>query len=166
MTRVYDVMSKVLVSCRESANLHQVAQAMWENDCGLVAILNEDAALVGVITDRDVCVAGRHSGGPLALIPVTSAMTRELFVCHPDDAVDVPVRIMQRAQVHRIPVVDESRRLLGIVGLYELAAAAQNRLSSIRPQDVVDALAVLGPPRRGLRRPQGGRVGLNFNAPA
>src|SRR5687768_5751005 len=55
--RVQTLMSTSVQSCAPSDSLNRAAQIMWETNCGAVPVLASDGTLVGVITDRDICMA-------------------------------------------------------------------------------------------------------------
>ena len=70
------VMSKDVASCVPSETLNEAARIMWERDCGIVPVVEsrESGKVVGVITDRDICIAAYTRGRPLAQIPIDEAM--------------------------------------------------------------------------------------------
>ena len=74
-TRVREVMTKDVLTCSVSDRLNRAAQLMWESDCGCIPIVEEHGMLVGMLTDRDICMAAYTSGKPLSEISVTSAMS-------------------------------------------------------------------------------------------
>ena len=77
MTNVKKLMSSTVTACRPDTTLTEVAQLMWERDCGFVPITEgEGDRLVGVITDRDICMAGFVKGVPLADITTTGVGRR------------------------------------------------------------------------------------------
>lgn len=108
------------VSCLPSDRLGRVAQIMWELDCGAVPVVAEDGALIGILTDRDVCMAAYTSGRPLADIPVTVAMTHEVATVGEDAPLQVIFELMRERRVRRIPVV-HGGALVGIVSLCDIA---------------------------------------------
>jgi CBS domain-containing protein len=76
--------------------------------------------LIGMITDRDIAVRGIAKGyGPDT--PVRELMTDDLVIIRDDDDVEEAATKMSEAQVRRLPVIDESERLCGIVSLGDLS---------------------------------------------
>ena len=148
--RVEEIMKRPVVTCRVDDTLNTAARLMWENDCGAVPVLGEDGAVVGMITDRDICMAAYTQGTALGAIPVCVAMSREVFSCHPDDPTIEVERLMQEKQVRRMPVVDPQGRPIGILSLNDLAreaARATARRTGGAGVDVLRTLAAIGEPR-------------------
>jgi CBS domain-containing protein len=124
--RVKELMTKSLVTCQPDDSLERAAQLMWECDVGALPVVDSDAQAVGMITDRDICMAAYTRGCSLAECSVKSAMSHELYRCKPDDSIGFVEETMRRYQIRRLPVVDAGR-LVGIVSLNDLAIAAGNR---------------------------------------
>jgi CBS domain-containing protein len=120
--RVKQLMTGQVESCRSSQSLSDAARIMWERDCGFVPVTAEDGpALMGVITDRDICMATFTQGRAPGDIAIGSVMTRELHTCRPTDDIATAADLMRKAQVHRLPVVDARGDLLGVISLADIA---------------------------------------------
>jgi len=117
---VSEVMTTRVQTCSSRDTLERAARIMWERDCGVVPILDEDGRVVSMVTDRDACMATYTQGKPLWKIPVTVAASRKLYVLHPNDSIETAFELMQRHRVRRLPVVDGAGQLLGIVSLADL----------------------------------------------
>lgn len=137
---VEQLMTKDVRVCRPEESLNDAAKIMWESDCGCVPVVSGDdeRKLVGVITDRDICMAAYTQGKRLEDLPVDRAMAREVLTCSPADAIAAAERMMRKACVRRLPVVDESGHLLGIVSLADIAREAA-RERETRKKEVTDA---------------------------
>ncbi len=96
---------------------------MWENDCGCVPVVDSAARVLGMVTDRDVCMAAYTRGQTLNHIPVSAAMSREVFACEPSDDLLDAQKVMRKHQVRRLPVNDSKGRLIGLLSLNDLARA-------------------------------------------
>jgi CBS-domain-containing membrane protein len=94
---------------------------MWEADCGVVPVIDAESRVVGMITDRDVCMAAYTQGKPLWQIPVSSACSQKVYACKLNDSLQTAENLMRVAQVRRLPVVDEDGQLWGLVSLGDLA---------------------------------------------
>jgi len=84
-------------------------------DCGSLVVVDDDARVVGMITDRDACMAAYTQGKPLGALPVSSAMSRRVESCPPKDTILEATHIMQAAQVRRLPVVAEGNLMVGVL---------------------------------------------------
>jgi CBS domain-containing protein len=119
--KIEDLMSTSLVTCHPRDNLSRAAQMMWEHDCGAVPVVDDQARVVGMLTDRDICMAAYTQGLPLAQIRVSSVCSRIVQACDVNDTIEGAENLMRRAQIRRLPIVDRNGRLLGVLSLGDLA---------------------------------------------
>lgn len=131
-------------TCAPDDSLDVAARLLWDHDVGVVPVVL-DGRTVGVITDRDVCMAAYTQGRTLRELPVYLAMSKDVHVVRPDDDVVDALRLMRERQVRRLPVVDERGALRGILSATDLLLEAS--VGDLAAQDVVDALADIGRPR-------------------
>jgi CBS domain-containing protein len=124
-TKVRDIMQRDVATCHPWDTLNRAAQLMWEADCGAIPVIDEQGKLVGMLTDRDVCMAAYTRGLTLAELSVQSAMSEHPFSCTPEEPLTTLLSLMTTRQVRRVPVVSESGRLVGIVSLADVARLAQ-----------------------------------------
>ncbi len=135
--KVEQLMTRNVRACEPDDPLSAAAQIMWEEDCGCVPVVshaNGAATVVGMITDRDVCMAAYTQGRPLQATKVQSAMAKSLCTCRPTDAVSVALKVMRTNQLHRLPVVDAGDHLVGILSLTDVAREAAR--TGQRPGDL------------------------------
>nr|MDJ0867006.1 CBS domain-containing protein [Myxococcota bacterium] len=145
--RVADLMRTDVRSCTPDDSLREAARSMWEGDCGCVPVIALDGSgrVVGMITDRDVCMAAYTGGGRLAETPVREAMATRVYTCRAEDRVSVAEERMRSAQVRRLPVVDEAGRLQGMLSLADLAEAAAGL--DVREAELARTLEAICRPR-------------------
>lgn len=124
-TLVRDVMHKDVASCHPWDSLNRAAQLMWEIDCGAVPVVDLRGHLIGMITDRDVCMAAYTRGLPISELEVRSAMFEGPRSCSPEQTLAACLDVMTTEQIRRVPVVAEDGRLVGIVSLADVARLAQ-----------------------------------------
>jgi len=123
--RVANLMTSNVSSVRSDESLSTAARLMWEFDCGAVPVRDpQDDRIIGIITDRDICMSTWSKGQAPESIAVGHAMSTELVTCSPNDSIGVAESLMQKHKVRRIPVVDPDRRLLGIISLADIARRA------------------------------------------
>jgi CBS domain-containing protein len=124
-TRVRDVMSRDPITCGPTDRLNVAAQRMWEHDCGVLPIVDGEGRPIGMLTDRDVCMAAYTRGQALGELEVAGAMSGAPSTCKPSDTLRSLMDLMATHQVRRVPVVDDEGRLVGIVSLADIARLAQ-----------------------------------------
>lgn len=146
---VSEIMSQHVHTCRTGESLAAAARVMWEHDCGVVPILDADAHVVGMLTDRDVAMAAYTQGKLLGQIRVDHVMARSVVSCAPTDPIDLVEELMMEAQIRRIPVVDDQRHLRGILSLNDIVRGATpgGRFGAPLPHEIVTTLAAIGRPR-------------------
>jgi len=121
--KVEQIMTRDVSTCRPQDSLSVAARMMWDHDCGCVPVV-EGESVVGMITDRDVCMAAYTQGRSLGSIPVASAMSKQLHSCRSDESIMVAERTLRLHRVRRLPVVDADGRLVGILSLNDIAREA------------------------------------------
>jgi CBS domain-containing protein len=159
MTKVMDLMTPRVISVRATDSLSAAAQVMWEHDCGIVPVLGEDGVrVVGVVTDRDICMATWSRNVAPSAILASDAMSTDLVSCSPNDGVSDAEALMRSYQIRRLPVLNSQAELVGILSIADitraadLAALSQSTLE-VPPEHVIATLATIG--TRPLLAPAG-----------
>jgi CBS domain-containing protein len=122
--KVKEVMNPNVRTCFTSDNLATAARLMWEHDCGCVPVLNQQGQAVGMITDRDICMAAFLQGAAPSEIKVSAVMSKQLFACTSDDDLPEAEKTMSERKVRRLPVLDQQARLVGLLSLSDIARSA------------------------------------------
>jgi CBS domain-containing protein len=155
--RIEQLMTRPTKTCRPDQTLREAAQMMWENDYGCLPVTAEDGSqrLLGIITDRDICMVMRFQGAAPNELRVADAMAKEAYACNPDDPVAEAKMIMREIRVRRLPVVDDSERVIGMISLAGLAREAVRQASSRNPEvteaEIGSLLAAICEPREHVR---------------
>ena len=148
---VGQIMNRTVETCRTADNLAIAAAKMWDHDIGCLPVVSEDERVVGMITDRDICMAGDLQGRQLIQIPVSAVMSKELYPCRADDALIEAEETMRSRQVRRLPVLDGDGKLTGIISLNDLAREAERQVGrkgrALTAQEVSATLAAVCAPR-------------------
>jgi CBS domain-containing protein len=130
--KITQIMSKNVHVCRPTDTLERAAELMWEHDIGALPVVDQVGRAIGMITDRDACMASYTRGEPLKNLPVSVAMSHQVVTCHPDDSYSDVAILMSKRKIRRVPVVDLKQRPIGIVSLSDLALAMARRPRSPR----------------------------------
>ena len=151
--KVKDVMTKDVRICGINDDLSTAARTMWTRDCGVLPVVGKDGHMVGVLTDRDVCIAAGCKNLPPAMIGVSDVMTRRVFSCAPESPIRDALQILREKQVRRLPVIDANGRLCGILSLNDVAlkALATKKPSELSATDVEQTLAAICRPRSPIQ---------------
>ncbi len=117
--KISDVMTREVATVRPDQTAREAATFMLNADAGSIPVTEGDR-LIGMITDRDIAVRGVAKGhGPDT--PVRDIMTSGIICAREDDSVEDVASKMSEAQVRRLPVIDDSEKLIGIVSLGDLS---------------------------------------------
>jgi CBS domain-containing protein len=115
-----DIMTHEVHVIPPETTLRHAAQKMKSWDLGVLPVCQDDK-LVGVITDRDIAVRAVAEGKDPDSCCVGDTMTAELIYCYEDEDVEKAAMLMEEKQIRRLPVMNRSRHLVGIVSLGDLA---------------------------------------------
>jgi len=142
---VEHLMTRDVESCAPEASLEEAAMIMWRRDCGFVPVVaNPAGRFVGVLTDRDICIATATKHMSPGSLQVGTVMNRGAITCAPSDDVRIAMRRMNQGQVRRLPVLDKQGRLLGVLALNDLVLAAEQTArpekNSVGYRDVMGVL--------------------------
>lgn len=148
---VSDVMSTEPRAVSVMDRLDEAARILWEQDCGFVPVVDGTNTLVGVLTDRDLCMASYTQASAVANVPVRAVMARELTTCRPEDPLATAMAAMAAAQVHRLPVVDARGALVGVLSSSDLMQLATARPAAVIAAKVLATVAAITRPRSGGR---------------
>ena len=144
--KVKDLMITDVKRCSPETNLASAAKIMWEGDCGAVPVTDERDNVIGVITDRDICIAAATRPRSEGEIPVKDVISKEAYTCAPNDDVRAALDTMKARKVRRLPVVDQGRRLVGIVSIHDIAQQSRSRSADVSPDSVLDAFIAITAP--------------------
>ena len=125
--QIAQLMERNLKTCRPTDMLDIAAELMWDHDVGALPVVDDAGMLVGIVTDRDACMAAFTQRLALHELPVSVAMTKHVVTCRGEDNAMKAADLMARHKIRRIPVVDDDDRPVGIVSLNDLALAAMRR---------------------------------------
>ena len=126
---VEEIMTKDVCSCGPGINAASAAELMWRRNVGSLPVVEDGGRVVGIVTDRDLFLAlgtGNRRPGEL---PVGDIMNRDIAFTTPGSDVRDALRTMAQRQLRRLPVVDQSGALVGMVSLGDIALRAHDDLS-------------------------------------
>lgn len=122
--RAQDLMSHPVFTCHVNDTLNVAAQRMWDHDCGALPVVNDEGILVGMVTDRDICMSAYMRGEALDSLLVNGAMSKHVVAARADEPIADVEEQMAKHKVRRLPVIDREGRPIGIISLNDLALEA------------------------------------------
>ena len=143
--KVQDVMTYDVQSCRPETNLAEAAMQMWRGDFGSLPVVTAAGKVVGMITDRDICMAAATKHRDPTNIRVTEVMSGKVYSCSCDTDIHEALKIMQQKQVRRLPIISaEDGRLQGILSMNDVALKTQaGRGVELSAEDVEQTLRAI-----------------------
>ena len=145
--RVQDVMTRNVRSCQPEATVDQAAMMMWDYDCGVLPVVDDDRRVMGMITDRDIAIAAATRGRLTTQIKVGEVMSGNVFACAEDEDIKSALNTMRREKVRRLPVINYEGRLAGILSINDVVLRAEEarvgRAPEISYEDVMSTLKAI-----------------------
>ncbi len=113
-------MTKDVGTCRADENLGNAVFVMWQKDCGVVPVLNGEKKVIGMITDRDVCIALTSRNQIASEVMVGDLLNGKLISCSPKDPVKAALKMMAKRKIKRLPVINKKGDLKGIISIADV----------------------------------------------
>lgn len=137
---VKSIMTSEVKVCAPDTSLAAAARIMSTRDCGIVPVVDSQHKLLGIITDRDVCLAVATKYESPEELPVRDIMTKKVYTCAPDDDAQTAMNLMKNHAVRRVPVVTADGRLTGLISIDDLVIRAdRHKGAAVSAEDVFDA---------------------------
>jgi CBS domain-containing protein len=115
--KVFEMMNEPVVTCSPEATLASAARSMRSADYGTLPVIDAAGRLIGIITDRDICLAFAESGRNAHQITVHEVMTSHVVTAFEQDSIHDALATMKRARVRRLPVLDKSGHVKGLLSI-------------------------------------------------
>lgn len=133
MAKVESVMRRDPVCCTPDEGVVECARMMEQEDVGMIAVVEsrDTRKLVGVVTDRDICIEVVGAGRDPTECTVEDCMTDELFTVKASDDLGQALELMARERIRRVPVVDDGGAIVGVVEQPEIGAAPDSLRASV-----------------------------------
>lgn len=143
--KVQDVMTYDVQTCRAETNLADAAMRMWRGDCGALPVIADGQKVVGMITDRDICMAAATKHRDPANIRVKEVMSGKVYGCSCNTDIHEALKIMQQKQVRRLPIIStEDGTLQGLLSVNDVALkASADRNTELSAEDVENTMRAI-----------------------
>ena len=132
--KVQDIMTRDVQCCGPDTDLAVAAKMMWDSDCGVLPVLNVEGSVLGVITDRDICMAVATRNKPAWAVTVWETVSGKAWTCRDTDDIHTALDIMKREKVRRLPVVDGDGVLQGMLSMNDLVLNAEDTKAKKAPE--------------------------------
>ncbi len=141
-------------ACRPDESLTAAASIMWHRDCGAVPVVDEQHRVIGIITDRDICIGVASLNARARGIRIREVMSTDPVTCCEGDSLEYALGLMAERQIHRLPVTDGDGVLVGIVSMGDLLRRADKKLKKserVSRKEVFAAIRAIATPRKAAQ---------------
>jgi CBS domain-containing protein len=118
--QVQEVMTPHARVIDPNTNIGEAARKMREGNIGALPV-GENDRLIGMVTDRDIAMRAVAEDRPAGNTAVRQVMSERIYYCFEDDDINDAAKIMAEHQVHRLPVLNRDKRLVGMLALADIA---------------------------------------------
>lgn len=126
--KVKDMMHKGLECVSPETGVANIAQKMKQFDVGAIPVA-KDGELIGMITDRDIVIRCLANGKDSSKLKAKDVMTAGVVYCRDTEEVEDAIRLMENKQIRRLPVLDETKRMVGMISLGDVSHAVPQDLT-------------------------------------
>lgn len=123
--KIRDVMTKRVSFCGLDTTLAAAAGLMRKSACGFLPVVGEGGNVIGVLTDRDICLALGTLNRKASEVAVQTVMRPRLFTCTPEDDVRSALKTMHIERVRRLPVIDRNGAPVGVLSMDDIVLRAR-----------------------------------------
>ncbi|SCK43706.1 CBS domain-containing protein [Streptomyces sp. WMMB 322] len=121
MTIARDVMHTGAHCVGEHETLETAARHMRDKDVGVLPICSDDDKLRGIVTDRDIIVKCIAAGGDPKKMTAGELIAGKPVTATAEMDIRQVLETMEEHQVRRMPILDNDKRLVGIISEADLA---------------------------------------------
>jgi len=144
--RAGDIMTSNVATVYSDDLATYAARIMGDCDCGALQVIDRQGRMTGMITDRDIAVRLVGNRVDLMRARVDDCMTDEVFSCNVNSPLDECMRTMSRHKIRRVPVVDDQKRIVGIISQADIAQYAGDNSGTGERRAVTDVICAVSEP--------------------
>lgn len=111
--------------CKVDTPLLEVARILRDQDVGAIPVGSDDR-IVGIVTDRDIVCRAVAEGRALGSMTAGEVMSRQIKFCTDEDEIEHALRRMEHSKVRRLPVLDSTKRLVGMLSMGDISHAVNS----------------------------------------
>ncbi len=126
MMTVQDIMMRSPKFCYTDTNLAALTSLLWSAGCGALPVVGASGKVVGIITDRDICIALGTRNRRASDLTAAQVMSRSVAVCRSTDEIHAAMKVMRARKVRRLPVLNDQGTLEGILCASDLLLRARH----------------------------------------
>ena len=123
--KVKEIMAASVTSCGPNATLVAAAEVMRGYNCSTLPVIGAGGKVIGMITDRDICLAVSKKDNDVSRIKVSEVISGKVYACAPTDDVKDALKTMRKKKALCLSVVDGAGALKGILSIDDILLHAR-----------------------------------------
>jgi CBS domain-containing protein len=135
--KVHEIMHEGVTWVDPNTSISALARMMRDEDIGSIPI-GENDRLVGMVTDRDIVCKGLANGKDVTSLTARDVMSGPIVYCSANEDVEDAARIMEEHAIRRLPVLNEKKRMVGMLSVGDIADAASRNITAEVTRAVAD----------------------------
>lgn len=136
--KVKEVMTPEVKAIWLTESLADAARLMWDHDCGALPVIKDGRKVIGMITDRDICMALAMRDTNPSGVSVEEVMSGQVYSVAAEDNIEQALQAMQEHKIRRLPVLNAEGELEGILSMNDVVLNAKaTKAGSLPYADVV-----------------------------
>lgn len=150
--KVEYIMTRDPICCTPDDFVHVASSIMKRYDTGIVAVtekLAQPSRLIGVLTDRDLCLGVLAADRDPKLLRIEEFMSTTLATCLLTETPEKALEKMAHARVRRLPVVNKDFEVVGMLSLGDII-----RHKAARETEIYKTLAAISGPAKPVAKPK------------
>ena len=126
--KVKDAMHKKAEWVSPDTSVGDIAKKMRDLDVGSIPV-GENDRLIGMVTDRDIACRAVANGTDCSKLKARDVMTKGIVFCRDSEDLSDALRIMEDKKIRRLPVIDDNKRMVGMLSVGDVARASPHALT-------------------------------------
>jgi CBS domain-containing protein len=126
--KVKNMMHRGVQFVEPGTKIAAIAAKMQQHDIGAIPIC-DNGKPIGMVTDRDIAIRALANGKDAAKLTAKDVMTSKVIYCRDSAEAEDAVRIMEAKQIRRLPVLDDTGELVGMLSLGDISHAMTQNLT-------------------------------------
>jgi CBS domain-containing protein len=126
--KVKEMMHKGAEYVAPNARLQMIAGKMRDHDIGSIPVC-DGGKLIGMVTDRDIAIRALANGKDISKLEAKDVMSKDVIFCRDNEQAEDAIRIMEDNKIRRLPVLDEAKKLVGMVSLGDISHALSRNIT-------------------------------------
>jgi CBS domain-containing protein len=120
--KVKNMMHRGVQFVEPDAKIAAIAAKMQQHDIGAIPVCDKGKP-IGMVTDRDITIRALANGRDAAKVTAKDVMTKKVIYCRDSEEAQDAIRIMESRQIRRLPVLDDTGELVGMLSLGDVSHA-------------------------------------------